>query len=317
MNKSWSARIKWWTGLVLLLAAFMVVPAALAQDSFVIQADTLDMGKLTDSAYVGEYLSAATQYIRVTYALPGATQVRLKVVQKDTGNVVMDKNYGQVSGTFNSGDIYLKYSGSVTVPYTIALTVGDQTYTFPFFRKLMLLKNNTACTFGVRIKQLDRGLTDAWTMATPLDLQEIAALPGGIKRIDVCASNMYIIGTVSVRVQEGMLRVSLQLAEDNTPDSSKFEILEQRLFLITSPLDWNSIDPRRLTGNEFEIGTDIPLEERLPGVQYAVLYLPIKLSYDPNGLDRFSYNTKEDLELIRQLEIWDAMKESEKSASVG
>ncbi len=317
MSKSRSAHWKWLAGLVLMLVVFMMIPAALAQDSFVIKADTLNMSKLTDSAYVEENLSAATQYIRITYALPSSKQVRLQVTQTGTSNVVMDKNYGQVSGTFNSGDIYLKYSRSATIQYTITLTVGDQTYTFPFYRKLMVLKNNSACTFGVRIKQLDKGLTDAWTMATPIDLAEIAALPGGVKRFNVCASNMYVIGTVSVRVQDGNLRVSLQLAEDNTLDNSKFEILDQRLFLITSPLDWNSIDPRRLTENEFEIGTDISLEDRLPGVQYAVMYLPIKLTYDPNGLERFSYNTKEDLELIRQLEIWDAMKESEKSASVG
>ena len=317
MSRSWLTRCKWLSGIVLLLVVFMAVPAALAQESFVIKADKLDMSKLTDDQYIAENLSAATQYIRITYALPGASQVRLKVTQTGTSNVVMDKNYGQVSGTFNSGDIYLKYSRSATIAYTVNLTVGDQTYTFPFHRKLMVLKNNSACTFGVRIKQLDKGLTDAWTMATPLDLQEIAALPGGVKRINVCASNMYIIGTVSVRVKDGNLRVSLQLAEDSTSDKSKFEILDQRLFLITSPLEWNSVDPKRLTESEFQIGTDISLEERLPGVQYAVLYLPIKLTYDPNGLDRFSYNTKEDTELIRQLEIWDAMKQSEKSASVG
>ena len=317
MIKSWSARCKWLAGFVLLLAVFMVIPAALAQGAFVIPVDTLDMNKLTDSEYVDENLSAATQYIRVTYDLSSTSQVRLQVVQRGTDNVIMDKNYGQVSGTFNSGEIYLKFSGSATIPYTITLTVGDQTFTFPFYRKLMALKNNTACTFGVRIKQLDKGLTDAWTMATPIDLAEIAALPGGTKQINVCASNMYVIGTVTVRVKNGLLRVSLQLAQDSATESSKFEILEQRMFLITSPLDWDSVDPKRLTGNEFEIGSSISLEERLPGVQYAVLYLPIKLSYDPNGLERFDYKPKEDPELIRQLEIWDAMKESEKSTSVG
>ncbi len=312
MSKSRLACIKGLACFALLLAMLAVIPAALAQDAFVIQVDKLDMNRLNDSEYVKEYLSAATQYLRVSCVLDGAKQVRLQVVRADSGTVVMDKNYGQVSGTFRSGDIYLKFSGSSTVPYTITLTAGDTTYSFPFYRRLVSLKNNTACTFGVRIKNLDKRLTEAWTMATPLDLEEIAALPGGVKRIDLCASNMYIIGTVAVRVRDGALRVSMQLEEEND-----FEISEQHLFLITSPSDWNSIDPKRLVEQEYEIGVDILLEENLKDTRYVIIYLPVKLSYDPNGLHRFSYDLKEDPELIRQLEIFEAMKELEKAASVG
>lgn len=317
MSKLRSACFKGLAGLVLMLVALAVIPGALAQEAFVIQVDKLDMNRLNDSAYIGENLSAATQYIHVNCVLEGTKQVRLQVVRADTGAVVMDKNYGQVSGTFRSGDILLKFSGSSTIPYTITLTAGDQTYAFPFYRKLVTLKNNTACTFGVRIKSLDKGLTDAWTMATPLDLEEIAALPGGVKRIDLCASNMYVIGTVTVRVRDGMLRVSMQLDEDENADESSFEITGQHLFLITSPSDWNSIDPKRLEEQEYEIGVDISLKDSLPDTKYVVMYMPIKLSYDPNGLNRFSYNQQENPELIRELEIWNAMKELEKAASVG
>lgn len=316
--KSWPVCGKWLISLLVLLAAVLIIPAASAESAFVIQVDKLDMSRLNDSDYVREHLSAATQYIKVNYALGGTKQVSLQVVQTGTGNVVLDKNYGQVSGNFTSGEIYLKFIGSYTIQYTIVLTVGQDTYTFPFYRRLMVLKNNTACTFGVRIKQLNKRLTDAWTMATPLDLNEIAELPGGVKRIDLCASNMYIIGTVSVRVRDGILRISLQLLEDESAGyKSSFQLAEQRLFLITSPSDWNSVDPKRLEEFEYEIGTDIDLNQSLPGVQYVVLYLPVKLTYDPNGLHRFDYKPNEDPELIRQLEIWDAMKELETAQSVG
>jgi len=317
MSKSRSACMKVLLSFVMLLLSLAIIPVALAQEAFVIQVDKLDMSRLNDNEYVDENLSAATQYIRINCVLDGSKQVRLAVVRTDTNSVLMDKNYGQVSGTFRSGDIYLKFSGSSTKPYTITLTVGDKTYTFPFYRKLVKLKNNTACTFGVRIKNLDKGLTDAWTMATPLDLEENAALPGGVKRIDLCASNMYIIGTVSVRVRDGALRVSMQFAEESDAEESKFEVSEQHLFLITSPSDWNSIDPKRLEEKEYEIGVDILLKDSLPDTKFVVLYLPVKLSYDPNGLSRFGYNLHEDTELIRELEIWDAMKELEKAASVG
>jgi hypothetical protein len=317
MSKSRSACLKGLAGLILMLVALAVIPGALAQDAFVIQVDKLDMNRLNDSEYVGDNLSAATQYIHVDCVLEGTKQVRLQVVRADNGSIVIDKNYGQVSGTFRSGDILLKFSGSSTIPYTITLTAGDKTYTFPFYRKLVTLKNNTACTFGVRIKNLDKGLTDAWTMATPLDLTEIAALPGGVKRIDLCASNMYVIGTVAVRVRDGVLRVSMQLADDESQDESSFEISDQHLFLITSPSDWNSVDPKRLEEQEYEIGVDIVLKDSLPDTQYVVMYLPVKLSYDPNGLNRISYNLQEDPELAHELEIWDAMKELEKAASVG
>jgi hypothetical protein len=300
--------------LVLLLAVLVIVPAALAaQDVFVIQTDKLDMAKLTDDDYIHDNLSAATQYIRIDCALGGSKQVSLKVVRADTGDVVLDKNYGQVSGSFKSGEIYLKYSGSTTIKYNITLTAGNTTYEFPFYRRLMALKNNTACTFGVRIKQLNSHLTDAWTMATPLDLTEIAALPGGVKRINLCASNMYIIGSVSVRVRDGILRVSMQL--DGESDS--YVINDQNLFLITSPSDWDSVDPKRLTEHEFEIGTDIVLQDSLKDVQYVVLYLPVKLTYEPNGMSRFGYDLQNDPELIRETEIWDAMKDLDAKASVG
>ncbi len=317
MAKPWSARGKWLISLLVLLASILIVSAASADGTFVIQVDKLDMSKLNDTDYVNEYLSAATQYIRINYALNGTKQVQLKVVQTSSGNVVLDKNYGQKSGTFRSEDIYLKFSSSSTIQYTVFLTVGQDTYTVPFYRRLMVLKNNTACTFGVRIKQLNKRLTDAWPMATPLDLTEIAALPGGIKRIDLCASNMYVIGTVTVRVRDDKLRISLQLMEDEDADERSFQIAEQHLFLITSPSEWNSLDPQRLAENAYEIGVDIDLTESLPNVQYVVLYLPVKLTYDPNGLSRFEYNQKENPELIRQLEIWDAMKELETVKAVG
>lgn len=315
--KVWSVRTIWLLSLFVLLAAVLVIPGALAEDAFVIQADKLDMSQLSDSTYVKENLSAATQYIRINYALSGTSKVWLKVTQTATGSVILDKYYGQMSGTFRSGDIYLKYSGSSTVQYTISLTVGQDTYTFPFYRRLMVLKNNTACSFGVRIKQLNKRLTDAWTMATPLDLNEIAALPGGIKRIDLCASNMYVIGTVTVRIRDGKLRISLQLLEDEDAEESSYQIIEQQLFLITSPSEWNTLDPQRLEENEYEIGVDIDLMESLSDVQYVVMYLPVKLTYDPNGLSRFEYNQKEDPELIHELEIWDAMKELETAQAVG
>ena len=296
---------------VIILSIMAAMPEALAQDVFVIQADALDMNRLGEMDYVNTYLSAGTQYIRVQYALEDEQQVSLLVTQTETGSIVLDKNYGLVSGTFDSGDIYIKFSDSGTVAYTIHLKIGETTHTFPFYRKLMVLRNNTASTFGLRIHQLDKSLTDSWTMATPLDLEEIAALPDGIKRIDICASNMYIIGTATVRIRDGMLRVSLQLNEEK-----EFEIEEQHLFLITSPATWYTADPRQLDHNKYDIGIDIPLVQALPGIRYAVLYLPMRLSYDPNGLDRFSYNP-EDTELLRQLEIWDAMKELEKTDSVG
>ena len=307
-----SSVFKWLPGLILALAAICFIPAALAQDAFVIPADKLNLNKLNNSEYVNEHLSAGTQYIRVTYALGGEAEVRLNVKRADTGSVVVDKDYGMVAGNFRSDDIYLKYSGSGTIPYTITLTINDETVSFPFYRRLMLLKNNTACTFGVRIKTLDHSLTDAWPMATPLDLEEIAALPGGTKRIDLCASNMYVIGTVSVRVREGALRVSMQLMDD-----TGYEIIDQHLYLIPSPSQWDTIDPKLTSLSEYETGVDIPIADNLPDTRYVVLYLPVKLTYDPNGLERFSYDPEKDPELIRELEIWDTMKELEKQGSVG
>jgi hypothetical protein len=59
------------------------------------------------------------------------------------------------------------------------------------------------------------------------------------------------------------------------------------------------------------------LQDNLPDTRYVVLYLPVKLTYDPNGLEHFSYDPENDPELIRELEIWNEMKELEKQDSVG
>lgn len=301
----------------LLCACLMVVLSCLALpglavDTFVIPVNELDMNRLSDDSYIADHLSAGTQYIRLTYALSEQAHVVVSVVREDTGAAVHEKDYGQVSGTFRSDDIYLKYTGSETTKYNITVAIGDAKYKFPFQRQLMLLKNNTACTYGVRIKNLDKRLTDGWTMVTLLDLDEVAALPGSTKRIDLCASNMYVIGTVSVRVRDDALRVSMQLDEDN-----KFEISHQSLYLITNLSDWTSVNPKQMSQPQYEIGVDISLSQELPGVRYLVMYLPMTLTYDPNGLDRFSYDLKNNPDLQHQLEIWDAMETLETEQAVG
>ena len=72
MKKPRSGRGKWLAGLFLLLTALLVIPAALAQDAFVIQVDKLDMSRLGDNEYVQEHLSAA----RSTYAFPARWMAR-------------------------------------------------------------------------------------------------------------------------------------------------------------------------------------------------------------------------------------------------
>jgi len=167
--------------------------------------------------------------------------------------------------------------------------------------------NNTVSSFGPHFRDVTPELTDLWYMFTPIDLTI-----QGMQTFELVASNMYVIGTVSVRVREDVLRVSMQLE-----DGSAFDIKEQHLFLIAAPSEWRTADPLRMQQPSYGIGVDISLSENLPGARYVVLYLPMKLTYDPNGLERFFHHPQEDAELLRQAEIWEAMQELEARLSVG
>jgi len=124
--------------LCLCLAGLWCLPA-LAEDSFTIDIDLLDMDRLNRDDYVARELSSPAQGVRVVKYISDSSElaapVRLTIKQMDTGTLLFDKDYGFESHTFDSGVIYLPYTGERTTPYLVTLEVGSYIYAMPFMHQ--------------------------------------------------------------------------------------------------------------------------------------------------------------------------------------
>ncbi len=274
-------------GLILLLC-LLVMSAAHAEDSFTINVDGLDLGRLNSDDYVSRHLSSSAQGVRVRKYISDSSElaapIRLTITQMDSRTLVLDKNYGFQSGTFDSGVLFLPYGGDGTTPYLITLYVGDYVYAMPFMQLQRRLHSNSACTVGPRLRDLDSSMGSDWLMGTVLDLNRLRSK--GSQTVDVCASNSCLIGTAQVSMQGSSLRVDLSFRS-----SANVDVLEEPVYVIT---DGGSIHSARAhgTGEWIDVGS----------AQSALLYLPLKLSYDPAGLPSFHYRSSD---YSDQFDRWD------------
>lgn len=282
----------------LLLCMTLLLSAALAEDSFTIDVDALDLDRLSSDDYVAGKLSGSTQGIRVRKAVSASSEVasavRLTLTEMDTRTVVFDKNYGFQSGVFDSGVIYLPYVSGRTVPYLITLYVGDYVYGLPFMHLQRRMESNSACTAGVRLRELDPAQSSDWVMGTMLDLDELRR--GGSRTVDVCASNSYLIGTAVIALRGDELQVELRFSP-----SANVETESAELYVITDGNVLSTTRPRSLGS-----GADVS------GASAALVYLDLIVSYDPAGLPSFRY--RED-EADAQQRLWNEVHESRRSSS--
>jgi hypothetical protein len=282
--------------LVLCLAALCL--PALAEDCFTINMDSLDMSQLGDEAYVTANLSAQTQGVRILKYISDsselAARVRLTIQESETSSVIFDKNFGYVSGTFDSGDIYLPYVGNDAIPYQITLSVENDEYTVPFMRLQPRLNNNSGCTCGMRMKEFNPSLTNGWLMGTMLDL---TALRGqGSQTIPLCASNLCLVGQATVNVNGDQLTVTLSFNSD-----ANVTLGNCAVYVIGSVADLTSADPAATGQTAYAPGDEISIAN----LSTALLYVPFTLSYNPAGLDAFTYGSC-GISLSEQQALWNA-----------
>ncbi len=274
----------------LLCLALCIPPAEAANGCFVMNVDALDMTRLNQDAYVQQYLSAQTQGLEVVMQLPedSALPVRLSLVRMDAQLLVFDKDYGYQSGAFSSGSLYLPYVGNYTVPYLVTLYVGDTVYAIPFMHLQSRLQNNGACTWGAYLYDYDPALGRDWHMGTMLDLEALRTQ--GIMAVDVCASNSYLIGQANIIMQDSMICVVLNLNQN-----AGVEVHTQEVYLST--------DCTRLLaegwGEPCQPGEWIYVGDAAS----ALLYLPMTISYNPDGLSGFHYDLSYGY-LQQQVELW-------------
>ncbi len=285
-----SRKLLWFFALLLLLPVF-----SLAEDSFLIDVDTLDAGQLSSSTYVEQHLSVQTQGIRVRKYISDSSElaasIRLTVAQSENHSVIFDKNYGYISGTFDSGNIYLPYVDNNVIPYVITLQVADTTYSIPFLQKQARLNNNNGCTYGVRLQDYASSLTGNWQMGTMLDLDALRSQ--GSVSIPICASNLYIVGQATISVSGDQASVSLSFSQ-----SADVQVTSSTVYLVGDVSTISSFPP---SAASYSVGQGIPVQ----GLRSALLYVPLTLSYDPTGLEEFQYNLGSKA-LSRQLALWNA-----------
>ena len=275
---------------LLLLCALLtgcVSPAA-AEDFFTIDVDVLELDRLNSDDYVAHALSASTQGVRVrkyiSQSSEQAAPVRLTLTQMDAGLVMFDKDYGFQGGTFDSGVIYLPYVDDRTIPYLVTLYVGDYVYAMPFMHLQPRLHANSACTRGLRLRDLGADMGSDWMMGTMVDLTENS----GSQRVDVCASGSKVIGYADIAFSGGA--VCVQLAFDS---SANVEVTQYALHVITDFTAFanGSAGPAYTPGEWIDVG----------GADRAMIYLPMKVNYDPAGLPEYSY--RED---SQQRRLWES-----------
>jgi hypothetical protein len=282
--------------LCVLLCVLLFPLAAFAEDCFVIDIESLDLNSLQDDAYVAKHLTAQTQGIRVRKYISDsnelAARVRLTILQAETSTVVFDKNYGYVSGTFDSGDIYLPYVDNNVIPYLITVNIENLSYAIPFMHLQPRLQNNSACTYGIRISDYSASLAGDWQMGTMLDLDTLRRQ--GSAAVPLCASNLYIVGQATLAVSDEQLVVTLAFEK-----SANVEVERCSIYLIGDVSRMTSANPEELSQPAYSPGQSI----RIDGFTSALLYLPLLISYDPSELSNFNYDLS-DTALKAQLALW-------------
>ena len=283
--------------IMVFLCAGTSLSTAQAGAYFTMNVDILDMDSLRDTNYVNRNLSAPTQslkvekYISVSEEL--AMRVRLTLQQMDTGILVFDKNYGYQSGTFESEEIFLPYTGNPVTPYLVTLYVEDWVYAMPFMQTVPRMLHNGACTYGVRMRDYNPSLTSDWLMGTMISLQDLRRQ--GLLTIPLCASNAYIVGQATVAaVGEGQISVSLAF-----DTNANVEVAHYSIYCVTSVAQLTGIDGHQV-GRSYAQGEVIDVG----GAASVLLYIPMSISYDSVGMPTFDYDMAGNGELQRQLALW-------------
>lgn len=127
-----------------------------------------------------------------------------------------------------------------------------------------LMKNNTLCAFGPRLR--DTNLypynTDAWYMFTPFD-----ASKEGTQTFELVASNTYIVGTVTLTIRDGNLKIDYTIA-----DTARFKVTEEFFTVLNRITDLTQYEPEQLTDLRLGKGETINLEEKFGDDTSLVLY---------------------------------------------
>lgn len=123
--------------------------------------------------------------------------------------------------------------------------------------------NNTVCSFGPQFRDVSPRMTDLWYMFTPIDLSK-----EGTQTFDLIAGNLFVIGKVSVTVENGRFQVDYQY------NSTRIE--NGREYFNIFP-DYKSIEESDLenlhTHKRFSYGKAYSIADKLEGDTNVILFV--------------------------------------------
>ena len=172
---------------------------------------------------------------------------------------------------------------------------NDPTHTKTEKLPVITMSNNTVCAFGPRLRDRDADLypytTDQWYMFTPFD-----ASKDGRQTYELVASNMYIVGTLTIDIQNGYITVDYKLA-----DATKFNITLEFFTILNRIQDINRYEPEDLLPLRMSTKTPISLES-FGEDRNLVLYFCSRCDYSwSNRYTSLNYNSTAHQRLLNQM----------------
>ncbi|MBQ3156834.1 MAG: hypothetical protein IJB81_07915 [Clostridia bacterium] len=152
----------------------------------------------------------------------------------------------------------------------------------------------TACSAGIRFRDLDNAITNKWYMFTPVDLSV-----DGEQTFDLISGNVHRIGTVTVLVENGNVTVTYKVNNHHSVDIS-----DEFLSILPSLEGMTELDLAALPTYNF--GEPISIQDELNGDTKVLLFIRNIAYYieDSHGVYGFNGNTaayKEYVESLKQL----------------
>lgn len=274
-------------GLLLLLMALCIAPAALAEDVCTVQ-DAASASRVTTEC----------SYLRVLCPLDGETDVTLSV-QDEWGYLIYQRNYGRCAGTFRSGDVHLPLNGD-SCRYTVTLSTDTDDHSFTVVREAPLLTDSAVYAGGMTLREMVNGSSRKYAVVLDLHAmnQETLIAP-------MLASGMQV-GEVYFSVLDGKLTVSAYMLATGQIDKAN-------VYIAADALTAQTLGTSHFTGVRTRLDRTVDLGDS----PYAAVMVQLTVSYDPTTALAYAPDRAAERELQELRENWQLMQLTTANEAVG
>lgn len=136
--------------------------------------------------------------------------------------------------------------------------------------------HNTVCVAGIEFRDVKPELTNKWYNFAAIDLSQ-----DGTQTFDLVASNMYVVGTVTVTVAGDEVTVDWKLRKQGTTDAN-FESESEFLTFFNSLDVVTGVEPDGFVGPVYQFDQPISIANDLGGDTNVLLYIRNTATYCTN-----------------------------------